>query len=68
MYILDYLIYQLRPFGIQIDQRPSVPEAPPDFNLTATPWFASNVTSNETTSKKNEQQKTLIKCMLIVIQ
>ena len=55
MYILDYLIYELRPFGInQVDRRPVTPEAPPDLDLTATPWFApnNNVTSNETTTGK----------------
>ncbi|XP_046454590.1 glycoprotein-N-acetylgalactosamine 3-beta-galactosyltransferase 1-like isoform X2 [Daphnia pulex] len=47
MRILDYLIYQLRPFGIPADGRPAMPDPPPDSNLTATPWFASN---NETTT------------------
>ncbi|EFX84206.1 hypothetical protein DAPPUDRAFT_315134 [Daphnia pulex] len=47
MRILDYLIYQLRPFGIPADGRPAMPDPPPDSNLTATPWFASN---NETTA------------------
>ncbi|XP_046656513.1 glycoprotein-N-acetylgalactosamine 3-beta-galactosyltransferase 1-like isoform X1 [Daphnia pulicaria] len=46
MRILEYLIYQLRPFGIPADGRPAMPDPPPDSNLTATPWFASN---NETT-------------------
>nr|CAH0107413.1 unnamed protein product [Daphnia galeata] len=53
MHILDYLIYQLRPFGInQVDRRPVTPEDPPDLDLNATPWFApnNNVTSNETTT------------------
>lgn len=50
MRILDYLIYHLRPFGNQIERRPVLPEAPPDLNLTAIPWFAPNVTSNETSS------------------
>ncbi|XP_046455013.1 glycoprotein-N-acetylgalactosamine 3-beta-galactosyltransferase 1-like [Daphnia pulex] len=40
MHIFDYLIYQLRPYGMPADQRPSTPEPPPDFNLTASPWFA----------------------------
>jgi hypothetical protein len=47
MRILEYLIYQLRPFGIPADGRPAMPDPPPDSNLTATPWFASN---NETTT------------------
>jgi hypothetical protein len=40
MHIFDYLIYQLRPYGMPADQRPSTPEPPPDLNLTASPWFA----------------------------
>ncbi len=40
MYIFDYLIYQLRPYGMPVDQRPATPEPPPDLNLTASPWFA----------------------------
>jgi hypothetical protein len=55
MRILEYLIYQLRPFGIPIDGRPAIPDAPPDADLTATPWFASNETPTEPTSIRQQQ-------------
>lgn len=42
MYLLDYLIYQLKPFGLQSDNRPVTPEPPPDVDLTATPWFVTD--------------------------
>lgn len=44
MRLLDFFLYQIRPFGI-VDQRPSTPEPPPDLDLTASPWFAPNVTT-----------------------
>ena len=52
MHIFDYLIYQLRPYGMPADQRPATPEPPPDLNLTALPWFASSdeVTTQQTIS------------------
>ncbi|XP_032783415.2 glycoprotein-N-acetylgalactosamine 3-beta-galactosyltransferase 1 [Daphnia magna] len=39
MYILDLFFYQIRPFGL-VDNRPAIPEPPPDVNLTAPRWFA----------------------------
>jgi hypothetical protein len=59
MYIYDYLIYQLRPYGIPADQRPAIPEPPPDLNLTALPWFAPpdeiiTIPSTSTTEKSSE--------------
>lgn len=44
MRLLDFFLYQIRPYGID-DQRPSTPEPPPDLDLTASPWFAPNVTT-----------------------
>ena len=39
MYAHDYLIYQLRPYGAnEVEARPSIPEPPPDMELTTTPW------------------------------
>lgn len=39
MYAHDYLIYQLKPYGAnEAENRQSIPEPPPDLNLTATPW------------------------------
>ena len=53
MHLLDYLIYQLRPFGLP-DLRPVTPEPPPDLELTASPWFAPN--ENFTSSKLNTNE------------
>jgi hypothetical protein len=44
MRLLDFFLYQIRPYGID-DQRPNTPEPPPDLDLTASPWFAPNVTT-----------------------
>ncbi len=41
MYLLEYLIYQLRPFGMEQEDRPLTPEPPPDLELTAMPWFVT---------------------------
>lgn len=49
MYVYDYFLYQLRPFGMKADQRPSTPEPPPDLNLTAFPWFAPREETTTTT-------------------
>lgn len=49
MYIFDYLLYQLRPFGMRADQRPPTPEPPPDLDLTAFPWFAPKDETTTTT-------------------
>ena len=39
MYAHDYLIYQLKPYGAnEAENRQSIPDPPPDLNLTATPW------------------------------
>lgn len=39
MYVLDYLIYHLKPYGIgRIFPIGITPAPPPDFELTATPW------------------------------
>lgn len=51
MRLLDYLIYQLRPFGMKKEQRPSTPEPPPDLELTATPWIAPNETVTLSTAE-----------------
>lgn len=37
MYVLEYLIYHLRPFGIRNDLSGTAPP-PPDYALMATPW------------------------------
>jgi hypothetical protein len=37
--MLDLFFYQIRPYGV-IDQRPPVPEPPPDVELKAPLWFA----------------------------
>ncbi|XP_046456804.1 glycoprotein-N-acetylgalactosamine 3-beta-galactosyltransferase 1-like [Daphnia pulex] len=39
MRMLDLFFYQIRPYGV-VDQRPAVPEPPPDVELKATRWFA----------------------------
>jgi glycoprotein-N-acetylgalactosamine 3-beta-galactosyltransferase len=39
MRMLDLFFYQIRPYGV-LDQRPAVPEPPPDVELKATRWFA----------------------------
>lgn len=41
MYLLEYLIYRLRPFGLDTEDRPAIPDPSPDFNLTASPWFVT---------------------------
>ncbi len=56
MYLFDYLIYQLRPFGVA-DQRPATPEPPPDVELTATPWTGPNETSSLNTTNMNKSKK-----------
>lgn len=50
MRLLDLFLYQIRPYGIEADQRPTTPEPPPDLNLVATPWFIPNETTVTTTS------------------
>ncbi len=52
MYLLDFFIYQLRPFGLA-DQRPATPEPPPDVELTAIPWFVPKKTSKNYTANMN---------------
>jgi hypothetical protein len=37
MYVLEYLIYHLKPFGIQ-NQLQGTAAPPPDHDLKATPW------------------------------
>ena len=39
MYLLEYLIYKLRPYGLEPEDRPATAEPPPDLDLTETPWF-----------------------------
>ena len=39
MYVLDYLIYHLKPFGIS-SRNVGLPSPPPDQNLTELPWKA----------------------------
>ncbi|KAK4014938.1 glycoprotein-N-acetylgalactosamine 3-beta-galactosyltransferase 1 [Daphnia magna] len=41
MYLLEYLIYRLRPFGLEPEDRPATPDPSPDLDLTATPWFVT---------------------------
>jgi hypothetical protein len=45
MHLLDFFFYKIRPYGI-VDHRPATPEPPPDLELTATPWYAPNETTN----------------------
>jgi hypothetical protein len=45
MRLLDFFFYKIRPYGI-VDHQPATPEPPPDLELTATPWFAPNETTN----------------------
>ena len=48
MYVLDYLIYHLRPYGIgQSYQLGITPDPPPDFQLAATPWPGPVTTAQE---------------------
>lgn len=56
MYLFDYLIYQLQPFGVA-DQRPATPEPPPDVELTATPWTGPNETSSLNTTNMNKSKR-----------
>ena len=37
MYVMEYLIYHLKPFGVTNNLAGTAPP-PPDFNLKATPW------------------------------
>ena len=39
MYLLEYLIYKLRPYGLEPEDRSATAEPPPDLDLTETPWF-----------------------------
>ncbi|XP_046454474.1 glycoprotein-N-acetylgalactosamine 3-beta-galactosyltransferase 1-like [Daphnia pulex] len=41
MFLLEYLIYRLRPFGLGAEDRPATAEPPPDLDLTAMPWFVT---------------------------
>ena len=50
MYLLEFLIYQLRPFGLEDESRPSTPEPPPDVFLNATPWVLPDDDSTTSTS------------------
>lgn len=43
MYLMDFIIYFVRPFALNPDRRPPTPKLPPDFNLTATPWTFEEV-------------------------
>lgn len=55
MYALEFLIYQLRPYGMaKLESRPSTPEPPPDLELTATPWdmVEENTTQKISTTKR----------------
>jgi glycoprotein-N-acetylgalactosamine 3-beta-galactosyltransferase len=49
MRMLDFFLYQIRPFGID-DRRPATPEPPPDLNLTASPWYAPKESTAATTT------------------
>ena len=43
MYLLEYLIYQLRPFRLEPAKRPPTPEPPPDVDETALIlWFLTD--------------------------
>jgi hypothetical protein len=69
MHIFDYLIYQLRPYGMPADQRPATPEPPPDLNLTALPWFAPpdeiiTIPSTSTTEKNSVLPPTMLNTTL----
>lgn len=37
MYLMNYLVYELRPYGL-VEERPATPEPPPDSDLSAEPW------------------------------
>lgn len=50
MYLMEYLLYQLRPYGTEAESRPATPEPPPDLNLTATPWSFPDEDTNDTTT------------------
>lgn len=51
MYLMEYLLYQLRPYGMKAESRPNTPEPPPDLNLTATPWIVPDSNTNEITQQ-----------------
>ena len=38
MYVLDFLIYHVKTFGISGPRTAATPAPPPDFDLKATPW------------------------------
>lgn len=38
MFLMDFFIYQIRPFALPPDLRDPTPKPPPDVMLTATPW------------------------------
>lgn len=42
MYLFEYFIYQLKPYGFESENRPITPEPPPDLALNATPWIATD--------------------------
>ncbi len=54
MYLLEMFLYQIRPFGM-VDRRSATPEPPPDFDLTASPWYAPNLTTAVATSTVSPQ-------------
>ncbi|KAI9559034.1 hypothetical protein GHT06_015823 [Daphnia sinensis] len=73
MYILDLFLYQIRPYGL-LNNRPAIPEPPPDVNLTAPRWFAPpkptpppppttipTSTKSTTTLKPNTSSQTSLK-------
>ncbi len=66
MYALEYLIYQLRPYGTaELESRPSTPEPPPDLDLTATPWVipeesTTQTSTTEETTATNNSSSTIL--------
>ena len=48
MHLIDFLVYHVRPYGLD-ETRPATPEPPPDVFLNATPW----VLPPEETKKPN---------------
>ena len=56
MYVLEYLIYHLRPFGIRNDLSGTAPP-PPDYALMATPWSGPKE-NEELENQKNNDTRT----------